>query len=59
MVIGGADLMCLSRMTTLATIAAAASFGSSSLLKNTLRPDFDSRTDSFRIHEFCAGIGLF
>ena len=31
-----------SRMTTIAMIAAAVSFGSSRLLKSTFRPDFDS-----------------
>jgi hypothetical protein len=49
-----------SGMTTIATIAAAVSFGSSRLLKITFRPDFDSRMDWFRIrlvHEFCAGVG--
>jgi ABC-type multidrug transport system permease subunit len=34
--------MCHSRMTTIATIAAAVSFGSRRLMKSTFRPDFDS-----------------
>ena len=42
MVLGGADLMHRSRMTTIATIAAAVSFGSRRLMKSTFRPDFDS-----------------
>jgi hypothetical protein len=40
--LGGADLMRSSRMTTIATIAAAVSFGSRRLMKSTFRPDFDS-----------------
>ena len=41
-VLGGADLMHRSRMTTIATIAAAVSFGAGRLMKSTFRPDFDS-----------------
>jgi len=43
-VIGGEDLMRRSRMTTIATIAAAVSFGSRRLMKSTFRPDFDSNS---------------
>jgi ABC-type multidrug transport system permease subunit len=42
LVLGGADLMHRSRMTTIATIAAAVSFGAGRLMKSTFRPDFDS-----------------
>jgi ABC-type multidrug transport system permease subunit len=42
LVLGGADLMHRSSMTTIATIAAAVSFGAGRLMKSTFRPDFDS-----------------